>query len=122
MIPSRRSQPRTTVMLIVLILFLVPIVTRAIIYAIGNEPRSWRDANWSSTGILPAASDFEPARIVIFTGTAGAWKGVFSVHSWIVLKRANESRWTRFDVVGGGTPCGKTTGLRTAAGTGMYQS
>jgi hypothetical protein len=91
-------------MLIVLILFLVPIVTRAIIYAIGNEPRSWRDANWSSTGMLPAASDFEPARIVIFTGTAGAWKGVFSVHSWIVLKRANESRWTRFDVVGWGNP------------------
>ena len=48
--------------------------------------------------------DFTPARVVIFTGTAGAWKGIFSVHSWIVLKRANESRWTRYDVVGWGEP------------------
>jgi hypothetical protein len=26
------------------------------------------------------------------------------VHSWIVLKRANETRWTRYDVVGWGNP------------------
>jgi hypothetical protein len=101
---SRRSQPRTIVMLIVLILFLAPILARAVLYVIGNDPRSWRDADWSSTGILPAAGDFAPGRIVIFTGTAGAWKGVFSVHSWIVIKRANETRWTRFDVVGWGDP------------------
>ena len=99
-----RFQRRTIVMLIVLIVFLVPILTRAVVYAIGNDPRSWRDADWSSTGMLPAAGDFSPARVVIFTGTAGAWKGVFSVHSWIVFKRANETRWTRFDVVGWGNP------------------
>jgi hypothetical protein len=99
-----RSQPRTFVMLIILLLFLTPILARAVLYAIGNEPRSWRDADWSSTGMLPAAGDFAPARVVIFTGTAGAWKGVFSVHSWIVLKRANDTRWTRFDLVGWGNP------------------
>ena len=101
---SHRSQSRTIVMLIILIVFLAPILARALLYAIGNDPRSWRDADWSSTGMLPAASDFQPARIVVFTGTAGAWKGVFSVHSWIVLKRANETRWTRYDVVGWGNP------------------
>jgi Protein of unknown function (DUF3750) len=99
-----RSHPRTIVMLIILILFLAPIIARAALYAIGNDPRSWRDADWTSTGILPAPGNFMPARIVIFTGTAGAWKGVFSVHSWIVLKRANETRWTRYDVVGWGNP------------------
>jgi Protein of unknown function (DUF3750) len=99
-----RSHPRTIVMLIILILFLAPILARAAVYAIGNDPRSWRDADWTSTGILPPAGNFTPARIVIFTGTAGAWKGVFSVHSWIVLKRANATRWTRYDVVGWGDP------------------
>ncbi len=102
--PARRFNRRKTLMLVIFVLFLVPILARAAVYAVGNDPRSWRDADWSSTGMLPPARDFTPARVVIFTGTAGAWKGVFSVHSWIVLKRANESRWTRYDVVGWGEP------------------
>jgi Protein of unknown function (DUF3750) len=101
---ARRFNRRKSLMLVIFVLFLVPILARAAIYAVGNDPRSWRDADWSSTGMLPPARDFTPARVVIFTGTAGAWKGVFSVHSWIVLKRANESRWTRYDVVGWGEP------------------
>lgn len=72
---------RTVIMLVVLFVFLAPILTRAVLYAIGNGPRSWRDADWSSTGLLPTVRDYTPARIVIFTGTAGAWKGIFSVHS-----------------------------------------
>jgi hypothetical protein len=95
---------RKILMIVFFLLFLAPILARAAVYAIGNDPRSWRDADWSSTGILPKAADFAPARVVIFTGTAGAWKGVFSVHSWIVVKRANDARWTRFDVVGWGEP------------------
>src|SRR6185312_4682164 len=35
---------------------------------------------------------------------AGAWKGVFAVHSWIVIKREGAARWTRYDVVGWGAP------------------
>ena len=95
---------RKILMIVFFLLFLAPILARAAVYAIGNDPRSWRDADWSSTGILPKAADFTPARVIIFTGTAGAWKGVFSVHSWIVVKRANDARWTRFDVVGWGEP------------------
>ena len=95
---------RKILMLVFLLLFLAPILARAAVYAIGNAPRSWRDANWSSTGVLPVAADFAPARVVVFTGKAGAWKGVFSVHSWIVLKRTNETHWTRYDVVGWGEP------------------
>ena len=91
-------------MLILLIVFFVPIAARAVAYAIGDNPRSWRDADWSSTGILPPAAEHPAARVIVFTGTAGAWKGIFSVHSWIVLKRPNEAHWTRYDVVGWGEP------------------
>jgi len=91
-------------MLVIFALFLLPILARAALYTISNDPRSWRDADWSSTGMLPAASDFKPARVIVFTGTAGAWKGVFSVHSWIVLKHENETRWRRYDLVGWGEP------------------
>ena len=89
-------------MILVFLIFLAPILARAALYAIGNAPRSYRDADWSSTGLLPAARDYKPARVIVFTGLTGAWKGIFSVHSWVVLKPENATRWTRYDVVGWG--------------------
>jgi hypothetical protein len=91
-------------MLMIFAVFLVPLIARAALYAAGNSPRSWRDADWSSTSALPQASDYKPARVIVFTGKAGAWKGIFAVHSWIVLKPANARDWTRYDVVGWGNP------------------
>jgi hypothetical protein len=91
-------------MLLIIALFLVPLLARAALYAIGTEPRSWRDADWSSTGLLPKASDYKPARVIVFTGKAGAWKGIFAVHSWIVFKPAGAQQWMRYDVVGWGNP------------------
>ena len=91
-------------MLAIFALFLMPLVARAALYAIGKEPRSWRDADWSSTGLLPKAADYKPARVIVFTGKAGAWKGIFAVHSWIVFKPAGARQWTRYDVVGWGNP------------------
>ena len=82
-------------MLLVFALFLVPLIARAAPYAAGSDPRSWRDADWSSAGLLPKASDYHPARVIIFTGKAGAWKGIFAVHSWVVFKPAGAKEWTR---------------------------
>jgi Protein of unknown function (DUF3750) len=101
---TRRFTRRTTIMLAIFALFLAPILARAALYAAGSGPRSWRDADWSSTGALPPAGQFEQARLVVFTGTTGGWKGVFSVHSWIVFKHTNAKEWTRYDVVGWGNP------------------
>jgi hypothetical protein len=91
-------------MLTVLALFLLPVVARAALFVAGDAPRSWQDADWSSTGALPPATQEKEARVLVMTGTAGAWKGVFAVHSWIVLKPANANTWTRYDVVGWGNP------------------
>ena len=99
-----RRRPRTVLMLLVLAIFLVPILARAALFAASDAPRSWRDADWSSAGLLPPAAQHEPARLIVFTGTAGAWKSVFAVHSWVVFKRAGDRRWTRYDVVGWGSP------------------
>ena len=100
-----RSMPRRTVlMLTVFVIFFVPLFVRAAFFFAGDAPRSWRDADWSSTGMLQPATADSAARVVVFTGTAGAWKGVFAVHSWIVFKRENAARWTRYDVVGWGNP------------------
>src|ERR1700690_4349546 len=101
---SARPSRRKLIMLAIFAVFLVPLIARAALYAAGNGPRSWRDADWSSTGRLPPAATDTAARVIVFTGKAGAWKGVFSVHSWVVLKRANAAEWTRYDVVGWGQP------------------
>src|SRR5262249_60277441 len=70
--------------------------------AMGAMRRRRRNADCTSAGMLPPAGEFAAGRVVVFTGKSGAWKGTFSVHSWIVLKRRNEARWTRYDVVGWG--------------------
>jgi hypothetical protein len=104
MIATARRRSRKTMILAVLAIFLIPVVARAALFAMGDAPRSYRDADWSSTGTLPPATEEKDARLLVMTGTAGAWKGVFAVHSWIVLKRANADAWTRYDVVGWGSP------------------
>ena len=102
--PSARPRRRKVIVLIIFALFLAPIVARAAFYAFGDGPRAYYEADWSSSGLLPAAHDDRRARVVVFTGTTGAWKGIFSVHSWVVIKPANADTWTRYDVVGWGSP------------------
>ena len=55
--PAIHLSRRKLIMLTIVVLFLVPLIARAALYAAGNGPRSWRDADWSSTGLLPKASD-----------------------------------------------------------------
>lgn len=101
--PSRRSR-RKIVILSLIILFLLPVAARAALFVFEDRPRSWRDADWSSTGTLPAARSAPEARVLFYSSRTGGWKGVVAVHSWIVVKPANAARWTRYDVVGWGNP------------------
>ena len=58
---SPPMQPRVkTIRMILLVLFLLPIVARAILFAATEHPPSWRDADWSSTGMLPPAASDPP--------------------------------------------------------------
>lgn len=83
---------------------LVPIAARAALYAFDDQPRRWNQASWSSIGNLPPASEHPDARVLVLSARTGRWRGVFAVHSWIVLKQENGERWTRYDVVGWGNP------------------
>jgi hypothetical protein len=91
-------------MLALLALFLLPVAARAALLAFEDRPRSWRDADWSSIGSLPSAAAHPEARILVLSGQTGGWKGAVAVHSWIVIKRENANRWSRYDVVGWGNP------------------
>src|SRR5262249_5736228 len=88
----------------ILALFIVPLAVHAALYASKEHRRSYRDAAWSSVGMLPPASADRDARLMVFTGRAGRWKGIFAVHSWVVFKPQNATTWSRYDVVGWGQP------------------
>jgi hypothetical protein len=93
-----------TVRTILLVVFVLPIAARAALYAVEDHPRSWRDANWSSTHLLPPAASDAPAHVMVFAARAGGWKSIFAVHTWIVVKPDNASDYTRYEVMGFGQP------------------
>jgi len=97
-------RPVRNVLLGILALFLFPLAVHAALYAGKDRPKSFRDADWSSVGMLPPATADHAARLLVFTGRTGRWKGIFAVHSWVVFKPENALRWSRYDVVGWGEP------------------
>lgn len=99
-IPVRRRLLQTLVPLFIA-LFCLPMVVRIATFGLTGPPRS---DDVSSMGILPLAADHPDARVLVFTARIGAWRGVLSSHSWIVIKRANATSWTRHDLVGWGNP------------------
>jgi hypothetical protein len=96
--------PPKLIALILLAVFFLPIAARAALFAFDDRPMSWRNADWSSTGLLPRAADHPEARLLILSGRTGGLKGLLAVHSWVVIKRENARSWTRYDVVGWGNP------------------
>ncbi len=86
------------------IFFLSPLAVYAVVYSQNPWPDNWSVADWSSAGILPDAMQSTEATVKIFSARTGRWKGIFAVHTWLVLKRRSEARYHRFEVVGWGSP------------------
>jgi hypothetical protein len=103
---SKPMRPRfnTIVLTAFFLLLVLPIAARATFHALEDRPRSWGMADWSSIGSLPPAARHPEARILVMSARTGRWKGIFATHSWIVIKRANATAWSRYDVVGWGSP------------------
>jgi hypothetical protein len=87
-----------------LILFVLPLATHAAWWWHQGWPQSWSSADWTSARLLPQARDEPDAVVHVLGARTGAWKGIFAHHSWIVVKPAGASNYTRYDVVGWGTP------------------
>jgi hypothetical protein len=94
-----------TMSLILAVLFLAPIALRAGWYLLFDQhARSWREADWSSAHLLPPPASDRAARVLVLSGRTGNWKGIFAVHSWIVVKPDNAAGYTRYDLTGFGRP------------------
>lgn len=83
--------------------FVLPVAYETAIYAMADRPLGFRQANWSSTGFLPAADRDPEARVIVFAARNGRWRSIFAVHTWIVIKPEN-GPYTRYEVTGFGEP------------------
>ncbi len=84
--------------------FLLPVASHAGWWVWQSRAPDWRRADWTSAKLLPAATAEPEATIHVFAARVGRWRGIFAHHSWIVVKERGASAYTRFDVVGWGTP------------------
>lgn len=87
-----------------LLLIIVPCAIGAASGYARGWPISWRAASWDSSGVLPEAQNVQPATVILLSTRTGNWKSIFAEHMSIVLKPANATQWTRYDVVGWGNP------------------
>lgn len=91
-------------LIFIVTVFILPVAGYAMVWLVKDRPSSWRNADWSSSGILPDATDDAEAVIHIMAARTGGYKGIVSVHSWLVLKKPRARDYDRYDVVGWGRP------------------
>ncbi len=92
------------IILFLLVIFILPALAHAGLWITKPRPSSWSTADWSSADILPKIPALSTAAIYVFSARTGGLKGAFATHSWIVTKQAGSQKYTRYDVVGWGTP------------------
>lgn len=88
----------------IVVVFVLPTAVTVAWWEARDRPPSWRAADWSSSGLLPAAGAESQAAVYILAARTGGLKGAFAVHSWIVTKQAGATAYMRYDKVGWGTP------------------
>jgi hypothetical protein len=92
-------------MLIFLIaVFILPVAGHAVVWLAKDRPASWRDADWSASGVLPDPKRENEPVIHVMAARTGGYKGIVSVHSWLVVKMAGATQYDRYEVVGWGRP------------------
>ena len=91
-------------MLIFALLIIVPVALSSIRYLLGGRRGDWKTADRSSAGLLPEASEHPDAVIRVYAARTVRWRGIFAVHSWIVVKERGARRYTRYDYTAWGEP------------------
>lgn len=91
-------------LLFVLLVFVAPVLAHAAFWLSEERPQSWREADWSSAGMLPDPQADGQASIRIMAARTGGMKGIIAVHTWLVLKHRNADSYLRYEVVGWGNP------------------
>ena len=91
-------------MIIFLVLLVAPISISAIKYLLGDRSVDWQLADRSSAGLLPSPKQHSEAVVRVYAARTVRWRGIFAVHSWIVVKEKGALAYTRFDYTAWGEP------------------
>jgi hypothetical protein len=100
----RRVRTVRKSLIILLFLLVVPIAASAVKYLLGDRSVDWQLADRSSAGLLPQPSEYPDALVRIYAARTVRWRGIFAVHSWVVVKERNAQRYTRYDYTAWGEP------------------
>jgi hypothetical protein len=87
-----------------LFLLVAPITVSSVKYLLGDRSVDWQSADRSSAGLLPSPAQHPDALVRVFAARTVRWRGIFAVHSWIVVKESNAPRYTRYDYTAWGEP------------------
>src|SRR6202790_4903987 len=90
--------------IVFLVLLIGPIAVSAAKYLLGDRSVDWQTADRSSAGLLPPAAGHPDALVRVYAARTVRWRGIFAVHSWIVVKERNAPRYTRYDYTAWGEP------------------
>jgi hypothetical protein len=92
-------------LLVFLLLLFAPIGASAARYFWTSDAhRNWQTANRSSAGFLPPASTHPEAVVRVFAARTVRWRGIFAVHTWIVVKEKGARTYSRYDYTAWGEP------------------
>jgi hypothetical protein len=72
-----------------------------------NPFRHWSEARWDSAGLAPDPATTPEAVVQVYGARAWGWKGLFAVHTWLIMKPEGASRYDRYEVVGWGVQHGR---------------
>jgi hypothetical protein len=89
---------------VLLFLLVAPISLSTVKYLLGDRSVDWQTADRSSAGLLPSPAQHPDALVRVFAARTVRWRGIFAVHTWIVVKEPNAPRYTRYDYTAWGEP------------------
>ena len=89
---------------LLLLLLIGPVIASAAVYLLGERRGNWQTADRSSAGLLPRPSEHPDAVIRVYAARTVRWRGIFAVHTWIVVKERGAPRYTRYDYTAWGEP------------------
>ncbi len=90
--------------IVFLLLIIGPVIISAANYLLGERRGNWQTADRSSGGLLPKAPEHPAALIRVYAARTVRWRGIFAVHSWIIVKERSASGYTRYDYTAWGEP------------------
>jgi hypothetical protein len=101
---GRRVPTLRKSLIVLLFLLIAPITLSTVKYLLGDRSVDWQNADRSSAGLLPAPAEHADAVVRVFAARTVRWRGIFAVHSWIVVKEKGAARYTRYDYTAWGEP------------------